>query len=325
MQNQLDFFLKALDTFLALDDNLPVEQVAEIALEWIIRTTGAQGGSLLAFEPGRPLPVFSVMKNFPLTEGELKNHLLRSVSNPLSNIKGFNAIAVPIEARQKMLGLAFLTKSNFTEIDLKYARHLGFYAAVCFERARARAKKQNHQIIRFLVRAVGARDRYTGIHSLRVTRYTLGIAAKMGLTRTFRERLRTAALLHDIGKISISDNILFKKGPLTADEFALIKTHPVTGAKILGSHGGFQEITPFVLHHHERWDGKGYPHGLAGEEIPLGARIICVADAFEAMTADRPYRPARGRKQAVAELVRHAGTQFDPRVVRVFVKCLEES
>lgn len=146
------------------------------------------------------------------------------------------------------------------------------------------------------------------------------IAGKMKLPRTFCQILRNAALLHDIGKIAIPDEILLKNGPLTHEEFHLVKRHPVIGANIFGKQGDYGEMASFILHHHERWDGSGYPHGLARENIPLGARIIAVADAFEAMTSHRPYRKALSQEEATRELINHSGTQFDPQVVEVFLK-----
>ncbi|MCL6449586.1 MAG: HD-GYP domain-containing protein [Armatimonadetes bacterium] len=177
-------------------------------------------------------------------------------------------------------------------------------------------------ILRSMAQMVDACDHHTRVHSLRVTRYALQIALRMALPGGFIEQLRTAALLHDIGKISVRDDILFKPGPLNAEEFACIRRHPAVGTKILSSHNRLRAVAPFVLHHHERWDGKGYPDGLQGEEIPLGARIFAVADAFEAMTAHRPYRRALSRDEAVRELIKNADTQFDPRIVETFLKCL---
>ncbi|MGB9905160.1 MAG: HD-GYP domain-containing protein, partial [Desulfotomaculales bacterium] len=186
------------------------------------------------------------------------------------------------------------------------------------EKAKARTAPEN-AAARLLARTVELHDPYTKKHSLGVTRYSLAIAAKLGLTQNFCRVLRDAALLHDIGKVAVPEKILLKEGPLTQEEYGLVKRHPVIGAAVLGEQEGYAQAASFVLHHHERWDGRGYPHGLAGEEIPLGARIIAVADAFEAMTSHRSYRRALSRDEAVRELVGNSGTQFDPAVVKAFL------
>ena len=145
----------------------------------------------------------------------------------------------------------------------------------------------------------------------------------MGLTEDEAERLRLTGLLHDIGKIGISDELLDKPGALTDEEYEKIKGHCDRGAEIIAPIKQFRDIVPGVRHHHERWDGRGYPLCLKGEEIPLAARIISVADFFDSFTADRPYRKAQDRNLAVTELKRCSGTQFDPVVVNAFLKVLE--
>jgi HD-GYP domain-containing protein (c-di-GMP phosphodiesterase class II) len=126
-----------------------------------------------------------------------------------------------------------------------------------------------------------------------------------------------AAMLHDVGKVSVPDHILRKRGPLTPDEFAEVAKHPEMGAEIIGRIGSLKPIVPWIRHAHEHWDGSGYPDGLSGEAIPLASRILLVADAFDAMTSDRPYRRALSHDEALAELRHQAGTQFDPRCVAI--------
>ena len=133
------------------------------------------------------------------------------------------------------------------------------------------------------------------------------------------DHVRQAAILHDLGKVGISDKILHKKSKLTKKEFEAIKKHPQIAADIIRPIQFMHDIVPLVLYHHERWDGKGYPAGLKAEEIPIGARIIAVADAYDAMTSDRPYRKAMSSEKAMSELKRCAGTQFDPKVVDAFI------
>lgn len=166
---------------------------------------------------------------------------------------------------------------------------------------------------------VDARDTYTRGHSDRVAECASMIAKAMGKDDSYCERVRIAGLFHDIGKIGVSDEILMKKGPLTEEEFAIIKKHPQDGARILSALTMFRDIVPIVRSHHERMDGKGYPDGLKSEMIPEEARIIAVADSFDAMTSNRSYRKALSIKAAVDELVKGKNTQFDPAAVEAFL------
>jgi len=173
-----------------------------------------------------------------------------------------------------------------------------------------------------LARAVDSRDAYTGSHSERVASFSAQIAAGLGLSADEIELTRLAGSLHDLGKLAIPEEILRKPAALTDAERLVLERHPQIGYRMLESLG-VDPIADWVLHHHERWDGHGYPDGLAGEDIPRGARIIFVADAFDAMTSDRLYRAALSFEEAVAEVERCAGTQFDPEVVSAFLACVE--
>ncbi len=178
--------------------------------------------------------------------------------------------------------------------------------------------------VRSLAAAVDAKDTYTRGHSDRVATYATMTAERMGLSHEQRIALEMAAYLHDIGKIGIREEILLKPGRLDDGEMAEMQHHPLIGANILKPVAFPWAITPVVRHHHEAYDGSGYPAGLKGEEIPLLARILSVADSFEAMTADRPYRPGRSYGEALEELRRCAGSQFDPRIVDVFEQVVRE-
>jgi HD-GYP domain-containing protein (c-di-GMP phosphodiesterase class II) len=165
-----------------------------------------------------------------------------------------------------------------------------------------------------LAKAVDARDVYTGSHSERVSELAARIAVRLRLSDELVELTRLAGSLHDLGKLAIPEEILRKPGPLSEAERLVLERHPQIGYRMLESLG-VDPLAEWVLHHHERWDGAGYPDGLSGEQIPLGARIIFVADAYDAMTSDRVYRARLTDEEAVAELERCAGTQFDPAVV----------
>jgi putative two-component system response regulator len=202
---------------------------------------------------------------------------------------------------------------------LMYARDLATIAQT-ERRQRQLLQDAYRQTATALADAVDVRDRGTGAHAQRVRRYALGLAGTIDATLLDDPSLEYGFLLHDVGKIGIADQILLKPGPLTAEEQVLVREHPVVGAQILrnvallkGSGLGV------VRHHHERWDGAGYPDGLCGEQIPLAARIFSVADTLDAMTTDRPYRPALAWSEAVDEIVAQSGRQFDPHVVDAFL------
>ena len=184
-------------------------------------------------------------------------------------------------------------------------------------------KKLNLQAVQSLALAVEAKDPYTKGHSERVAEVSEHLATMMGLSHAHVERIRIAGILHDIGKIGVPEAVLQKKTKLEPAEFELIKKHPVEGQNILRPLNFLNDILPAVCHHHERFDGQGYPAGLTGEHIPFWARIIQVADTYDAMTSNRPYREAFSKAQAIAEITRCAGTQFDPAVARAMVEILE--
>ena len=172
--------------------------------------------------------------------------------------------------------------------------------------------------MRALSNAVEARDAYTGKHAERVAAYGMELARRSGLDDADSPQIEFGFLLHDVGKVGVPDAILFKSSSLTPEEYTLIMSHPVIGSEILRDVDFLGEGKLVVRHHHERWDGRGYPDGLAGEAIPIGARVIAVCDAWDAMVTDRPYRRAMPREEAMAELERCAGAQFDPDVVEAF-------
>jgi putative two-component system response regulator len=170
-----------------------------------------------------------------------------------------------------------------------------------------------------LAKTVEARDLYTERHLFRVAEGAVRVATLMGLPRERVEVVRLGGLLHDLGKIGVPDRVLLKPGSLTRPEFELVRSHPLTGAEIVRPLAAFGSPERIVLHHHERFDGTGYPFGLRGEEIPLGARIVAVSDAFDAITTNRPYRPRRPAEDALAILEDGRGSQWDPAVVDAFL------
>src|SRR5690606_31580593 len=186
------------------------------------------------------------------------------------------------------------------------------------------ARNQYLDTIRSLAAALEARDPYTFGHAERVARMAVEVGRQLRLPRADLEALEVAALLHDVGKIGIADVILRKTEGYTSRDFREMMKHPIIGARILANVKSLDRVAPWVRHHHERMDGLGYPDGLRGEQIPLGARIISVVDAFDAMISARPYKPARTVHDALQELERCAGSQFDPEVVAAFRRAIDD-
>ena len=181
-----------------------------------------------------------------------------------------------------------------------------------------------YKTIKLIAAALDAKDPYTHGHSMRVTMYSMILAKKLNLDDTMLEEIETAGLLHDIGKIGIPQSILCKPGKLTNEEFEVMKSHPEQGEKMLKDIKKLTLISNWLRTHHEKWDGTGYPNGLKGEEIPLSGRIIALADTYDAMTSDRPYRKALSHETAIDEIKRCAGTQFDPVLAQLFIDNQEE-
>jgi ribonuclease P protein subunit RPR2 len=187
------------------------------------------------------------------------------------------------------------------------------------ERARAQELRRSYMAtVRALSNAVEARDAYTGKHAERVAAYGLALAREAGLEVADSPQIEFGFLLHDVGKVAVPDAILFKTSALTDEEYALMTQHPVIGSEILRDVDFLGEGKLVVRHHHERWDGTGYPDGLEGETIPLAARVFSVADTLDALTTDRPYRPASSFELAREEIRASAGTQFDPEIVAAY-------
>ncbi|MFC1544771.1 HD-GYP domain-containing protein [Gemmatimonadota bacterium] len=178
-------------------------------------------------------------------------------------------------------------------------------------------------VIAAMANAIEAKDEYTEGHNDRVSQLAVMLAQAGGLGLKEMEQVRMGGILHDIGKIGIPDKVLNKQGPLNGEEFAMIRSHPHQGERILLPLRSLKEVGDIVLSHHERYDGKGYPDGLSGEDIPLHARIVAIADSFDAMTTNRPYRKALSRERAIGELIQGAGSMWDPELVHLFIKVLQ--
>ncbi len=241
------------------------------------------------------------------------------------------SLHVPMASGGKIRGVTSIGlkkgKKEISSDDLQMIQNLSSQMAVAVETADLRRKEERGYIetIAALAAAVEARDKYTRGHSRRVTEFSVAIAGRMGKPDWFMKDLESAALLHDIGKIGIPDHILHNNGPLPPDGLKFIREHPKGGENILKPVGSLVRLCPIVRHHHERFDGEGYPDGLKGEEIPLAARILAVADCFDAMISDRAYKKTRTKQEAMEELIRCKGIQFDPQCVDVFLTYLMEN
>ena len=234
-----------------------------------------------------------------------------------------NLVAIPIYMRDRFHGavVAANKPGSFQDFDDEVLLSLGDHAGAVLHNARLRGELRGSYLttVRVLADALEAKDRELRTHSNQVSSYVAGAAARLGLEPRKREELIFASLLHDIGKIGISERILLKAGPLTPEERLLVELHPRIGFRLVDQIPALRGIAPAILHHHERWDGDGYPAKLRGEDIPVEARLIGVADAFSSMTSNRPYRSAMSLEEACDELKRCAGTQFDPTIVRYFI------
>lgn len=234
-------------------------------------------------------------------------------------------VCVPLERDHRPLGVMIAIDKNdgteFNSVDMKLLNNVGNLCSMFLENAALYADMQDlfMGVLHALTRSIDAKDAYTRGHSQRVAELSRELARKMGLPEEQCERVYLSGLLHDVGKIGVPEQVLTKPGRLTDAEFDAIKKHPAIGAQILGNIKQLQDIIPGVLYHHERWDGRGYPYQLAGENIPLMGRIICVADSFDAMSSTRTYRPALPLETVLEEIKRCAGQQFDPTLAKLFV------
>jgi putative nucleotidyltransferase with HDIG domain len=239
-------------------------------------------------------------------------------------------LGVPLWTRQRFVGVLCLgnkkTGERFTRDDVSLLTTLGAQAALAIHNAQLYEMREQALLdtITALAHAIEAKDTYTINHCEKITGRAVSLAEHMGLPNSEIENIRLGSILHDVGKIGVPDAILNKPGKLTTDEYERIKEHSTIGARIVQSVGALQGVVPIVRHHQERYDGSGYPDRLRGEQIPLGARIIAVVDAYGAMTEDRIYRKAPGHNFAISELKRYSGTQFDPDIASAFIDLLEE-
>ena len=234
-----------------------------------------------------------------------------------------NLLAIPIYMVEKFSGVVILANKpgGFEDYDDDVLLALGDHAGAVLQNERLRTDLRSSYVstVRVLADAIEAKDRFLRGHAEEVAEYVAAVAESLGIDGPRRDELVYSSLLHDVGKIGISERILMKPTGLTPEERSIVQLHPRIGYRLIQQVPALRPTEMAILHHHERWDGDGYPAGLSGEDIPLEARIIAVADAFSAMTADRPYKRRMSLEDACAELERCAGSQFDPAVIELFV------
>lgn len=344
---------------LILNSTLRLEEVVEIVIDQAMVVLEAEAGTLwLLEEDGEHLvplvargPKANSLKGLCLMRGEGLAGMVADTAEPVlvsavrkdprwarrfDTATGFETrtlLCVPLVSRGKNLGcLQLLNKTrgrNFNDDDLKLCLAFASQAAIVIENSflYTNQKKLFISLIKTLASVLDARDSTTRGHSERVSKYSLLLARKLGFDMAELETVEQAALLHDIGKIGLRDSVLLCPGPLNEEKKEQIRAHPSIGAQIIEQ----MEPKPMagkilegVLYHQERYDGTGYPTGIKGDEIPLIARIIAIADAFDAITSDRPYRDGKGFEEAVEEIKQCAGTQFDPALSKIFIEVIQE-
>ena len=276
------------------------------------------------------------LSDFPVTQQVIESGqaVELSVSNPdldppereiLEDLGFARVLLCTFEVEGKPIGTVEAYRVSdrpFRKDDPKQVAVLTAFAAGVYTKLQLAIKLEAHytKTLEALASALEARDPYTQAHTSRIRDMAVALAVAMKVPTDVRRAVRLGAILHDVGKIGISDTILHKPGPLDDAEWRVMRQHPEIGEKMLENIDFLEPALPVIRHHHERWDGRGYPDNLAAEDIPIGARIVGVCDAFDAMTSDRPYKKAMPVKEALEEIVKHAGTQFDPTCAALLVE-----
>lgn len=296
--------------------------------ELIFRTTwgGKEKIKELRLKVGEGIAGRVAKTGKPLLIKDVKrNPRFSSRFDQTTGFKTKSILCVPLKIKDRIIGVVEVLnkiEGSFSKEDMRVFSALASQAAVAIDNARLYTELEAlfFSIIKSLSTAIDAKDPYTEGHSERVSDYAVETAEGLDLGEEEIKRVKLAGLLHDIGKIGIDDRILRKTKELTEEEYNQIKNHPTYGADILRPIKKLKEIIPGVKYHHERWDGKGYPEGLKGEEIPLLGRIIGVADTFDALTSNRPYRKALSKKKALDIIKENVGTQLDKAAVESFLQ-----
>ena len=338
-----------------INSSLDTREVRKRAIEAATKLTDTEAGSLLLIDRNTGELFFEValgdkgkkLKQIRLKKGEGIAGWVAEKGEPViihdvqsdprffrdadtkSKFVTRDMICVPVKTKDKIIGvLQTINKrsGSFNNEDMEILSALANQVAVAIENANLYEELRDtfHGTAEALAETIEKRDPYTGGHTKRVMNYSLAIGRMMKLSRSEVENLKLSAILHDIGKIGVRDSVLLKEGRLDSTELEAMNMHPKYGSEILGHVKQLKDVIPGMRGHHEKYDGTGYPDGLKADEIPLTARIIAVADTFDAMTTDRPYRKALTAEAAFEELKKFAGRQFDPSVVEAFFTAWSE-
>jgi len=334
----------------SISSTLKLNNILKVILDFSVKISGANRGSVMLLDEKKN--VFFIKAAYNLSEKIIRKVTFAKDENTIGWVvknkkplyikdlekdKRFSKkeeidyklkqlLMVPIIIEGEVKGVINLdNNTSFTTDIINLLESFSEQAAVTINNARLYQKIQDSyfEIVKALAQAIEAKDPYTHGHSARVMEYAVQIAQKFGLPEEEIESLRYAAILHDIGKIGVRGIILNNPNGLTTEEYDEVKRHPIIGENIISPIELFQPIRPLIRHHHEWYNSKGYPDGLSKEDIPLGARILAVVDAYDAMKSDRPYRKALTEETAIRELKRGSSNQFDPQVVEVFLEILK--
>ena len=356
-QLTVSFYSTLLDIWEKLNASLELEYILTNAMTYLEQVIGAERSSVWELDERKGVLSFRVVRGedreqvreiqLKVGEGVVghtaatgepvmiedveKSDLWSVRVDQKTHFRTRSILSVPLLFREKVVGVVQLINKTggrfFDDRDLQCAHMMAIPIATALVNARLfRDLEQTFmETALALADAIEKRDRYTAGHTRRVTRYSLMIADRIGIDSAERKWLALSGILHDIGKIGIRDKILNKDGPLANDEFENMKQHTILGAEIVEKVSSLEKVIDGILYHHEKLDGTGYPHGLKGDKIPLFARIIAVADTYDAMTTDRPYRKGMSSETALQELERNKGTQFDPVIVDAFLVAMMEN
>ncbi len=339
-----------------VNSTLHLKELLPLIMELTTKLVKAEASSLILIDEEQNEFVFEVALGekkedikkirFPITKGiagwVVKNKQPISISDARSDPRFYlkideeikfvtkSILCVPLLIKDKIMGVVEainkIGDDGFSQDDLELLQAMANQEAIAIENARLYEDLKDlfFNSIKALVTTIEAKDSYTHGHSERVMKYSQAIAQELNMSNDEKEIIRLAGLFHDIGKIGIDERIIRKTGRLIQEEFKEIMKHPAIGAEIIRPIKQLQSIVPYVWQHHERYDGRGYPNKLKGEEISIAGRILAVADTFDAMTSDRPYRNGLPHQRVLDEIKEHGGSQFDPQIVGAFLKAYED-
>lgn len=310
--------------FIKADSASVILHDEETGIMQVVAGTGKETNPKIVMLPGQGIAGLVMESGKP--------ELVNDVTGDPRFIPGFHEVralmSAPLKIRDRVIGVINVSSKEpevYSAEDLKILSSIALHAASAIETARLYDDLRETFLttVYTLAETIEKRDPYTGGHTKRVMTYSLALANVMGFDENESNRLELAAMLHDIGKIGVRDEILLKPGKLTDEEYEMIKMHTVFGEQIIKHIRRLREVIPGVKWHHERYDGRGYPDKIGGNDIDIIARIIAVADSFDAMTSDRAYRKALSNEIAIDELLKNSGTQFDPDIVDAFIQAYQ--